>query len=470
SNSGRSRRESPSSNTHDLTVTVSTIDQRAKANILYGRDSRLIRPSSDETWSSQFNLSASYSTNSVGSFAKFHTETSGLLEPDEADREVRAGKASSQSYEATPSPVHESSFPTRLPLSTRISLFQPAPTRNDPKMVPKDSHVDDIQVRVGIELDHLSRRHGNLESHENKTCEEATVSLGPDQARRTGTPMAAYWIEDRRLGNGAVYNSSTTSDPHTPGHGPVRNNNTPTKYIDRGTAPEGYFLRNLPEPRIRVLTEDDADFYDDSSYEGDSESDNDELSAKDIAILDSAEDFRAHDSGLGGSHGGVSLPASHQSLKSLPEEASSPQRIDESSSPTSIYSRSEESDGGSNHTIHVDSTPGNSSGSGDTLVSIGVQSSPSHSMGTPIHPVIGGAGEMTLGELAAYLAGPRAAENLQDGAASMTVQVPIMGMPPGNFRSPQPKSLIQVKEIRRLVFRWSSDSPIVEVKLERTPS
>ncbi|KAI9709820.1 MAG: hypothetical protein M1812_007612 [Candelaria pacifica] len=486
----RSQGESTSAHTQDLTVTIST-GRKTNVDAPYGHHGPLFGPSSEETWSSRYNLSASYSTNSVGSFAILHNETDVLLQPDETDWETRAVGTPLQFNEKTSSPGSEGTTGIFTRSTTGITLptFHRAPSRSTQKSVRiEDPTLGNVQLRVDIVTDPSSRRYNNtplqncsgfeLKSDEDTPDENVAFSLGSQERRWAGTPIPTYWVEDRRLGNGTAYCSSVICDTGTPIEGPAKEQSTPAKYIDRRTTPEGYYLRHLPQPRVRVLTENDAEFYDNSSFEGNSDSDSDEenLSAKDIAILDSAGDFRTSDSDVGCSYGGISLTASHQSLESLPEDASpeeeiSPEEpINESSSPTSVYSQSEGSDGGSNHTVHINLTPGNSSGSGDTLVSTGGASRSSNPAGTPVHPIIGDAGEMTLGELAAYLAGPSAAGNLQDGAASMTVHVPIMGMPPRRLQSPQPRSINQVKEIRKLIFRWSSDSPVVDFGLAQSRS
>ncbi|MCJ1299106.1 hypothetical protein MMC08_001897 [Hypocenomyce scalaris] len=113
---------------------------------------------------------------------------------------------------------------------------------------------DSLNYDILAELDETPCKHGM------KTFEK----------RWTGTSLPRGYFYP--LGKGLLLMPKQRSSPNSQGaEYPYRRQSSDKHW--RGTPGEGHYLRDLAQPGVRVLTEDDASFYDESSYEAKSESD-----------------------------------------------------------------------------------------------------------------------------------------------------------------------------------------------------
>ena len=113
---------------------------------------------------------------------------------------------------------------------------------------------DSLSYDILVELDGTPHKHGM------KTSEK----------RWTGTPLPRGYFDP--LGTGLLFMPKQRSSRNSQGAKSHYGRQSSDEHW-RGTPGEGHYLRGLAQPAVRVLTEDDASFYDESSYEAKSESD-----------------------------------------------------------------------------------------------------------------------------------------------------------------------------------------------------
>ncbi|KAI9813480.1 MAG: hypothetical protein M1827_004156 [Pycnora praestabilis] len=411
-----------------------------------------------------YSVTASASTNSVGSFALLHVESDLILHRDgegqspprtpltldvyQGNTAMKRRKLSfrlSPNYDAARHTARSRSITNALSRDCRKAKLRPDMAEQYVKqgfLLESRQSQWERQVsplRNGVRATAAPKEYKYCEythkrSPNNGICSEQKIKGG------SGNSTAKLKVHTTEPGSRLLATAIPKQDL-----GLISQGLRVTSWKDR-TLPQSP-VENVPQPVVRVLTEHDEEFYDNSSYEADddSEKESDERDESDEEIGSNKENngrrsmtsIRSHDDLRGSSfvliseRAGTFDATAYAALNSRTSF-----RSNESNGSTDVAS---------SHAANGNDRSHSSSSGGY-----------SYHSSSSANPIIGEASDIPLGVLFHMLGGRGSAATIHEGERRR-VRIPILGKPPKTLLSPRPKSLESMENMRRLLYRWGTE-------------